>query len=285
MADLATDTRPEPLGGGRYRLALSDEWSFRHPSGGVLTTVAPRAAALELGEPELRVRSATTLFTSVIEAGPVECAVRVLRRGNAAAQVHVNVSAGGASEPGVDVVATFGRDLGSTYSFTDVTPPFVAAPGECPPLDAPTPIGRRFLPPIFRNVETRLALGHLWWETGWEPGPARLARWMRYRTPQRLASGTLDPLCVPPLVDTMPPSAIQRLGPGFTPFVAPSLDLTVHFLTPPASDWLLVDTHTRWVGEGYGSADVHVWDESRMLVAFGTQMWLFRKVPPGVGLG
>jgi acyl-CoA thioesterase len=286
VADLAKDTLPEPLGDSRYGVTLSNEWSFLRPSGGVLTTLALRAAALELGVPELRVRSATALFTTALEAGPAHCLVRVLRRGNAASQVHVTVSAGGTSEPGLDVVATFGRDLGSTYAFVDAAPPDVPAPDACPALDAPTPIGRRFVPPIFRNVETRLALGHRWWESEWEAGPARLARWMRYRTPQRLPrGGGVDPLCLPPLVDTMPPSAIQKLGAGFTPFVAPSLDLTVHFLAQPTSDWLLVDTHTRWVGEGYGSAHVHVWDEQRNLVGFATQMWMFRKVPPGTGAG
>jgi hypothetical protein len=42
---------------------------------------------------------------------------------------------------------------------------------------------------------------------------------------------------------------------------------------------VLTDTHTRYADDGYGSADVHVWDEAGHLVAFATQMWIFRKVP------
>jgi acyl-CoA thioesterase len=277
-ADLSADTAPRRVSPGLYRVTLGEPWSFRDPSGGVLMTTALRAAQVELGDPGLSVRSATTLFSSVVRAGELDVSVRVIRRGGATAQLQVNVRNTGSAEPGLDVVATFGRDRDSGPSFVDVERPAVPAPLECPVLHHPTPVARGFVPPIFHNLDVRLALGHPWWDGAWPAGRARLARWMRYLVPQRLGSGTLDPLCLPPLVDTMPPSAIQKLGPGFTPFIAPSLDLTVHFFSPGESDWLLIDTHTRLAQAGYGSADVHVWDEDGTLVGFATQMWMFRKV-------
>lgn len=282
--DLRADTAPRAEGGGRYSLALDPGWSFRDPSGGVLTTVALRAAVEEIAEPAFRVRSATTLFASRIEAGSLEVVVRVLRRSAAAAQVEVALRNPGVDEPGLIVVATLGRDLdrGPDWpTFVDVEAPSVPDPELAPHLPDPTPVHAEFRPPIFESVDVRLALGHRWWTRDFPAGPARLARWMRYRVPQRLADGTIDPLALPPLVDTMPPSAIQRLGPEFRPFVAPSLDLTVHFLEPVTTPWLLVDTRTRYAGRGYGAADVQVWDEARRLVATATQMWIFRRAPTG----
>jgi acyl-CoA thioesterase len=280
-ADLALDTAPRLLAPSLYRVDLPVTWNFRNPSGGVLMTAALRAAGVELGDPELQLRSATTVFSSVVLAGALDIRVRVIRRGGATAQVHVSLANPGATDTGLELVATFGRARDEGPEFIDVEPPVVPSPAEAPLLHTATPISRRFVPPIFRNAEMRLALGHPWWDSGWPAGPARLARWMRYHVPQRLADGRLDPLALPPLVDTMPPSTIQKLGPGFTPFIAPSLDLTLHVLAPTRSDWLLLDTHTRHAGAGYGAADVHVWDEDRRLVAFATQMWMFRKAPPG----
>jgi acyl-CoA thioesterase len=134
------------------------------------------------------------------------------------------------------------------------------------------------VPPIFANLETRLAYGANWWRSDFEPGPARVGRWIRYREPAVLADGRFDPLALPPVVDLMPPSMIQRLGPKFEPFFAPSLDLTVHFLADTTSEWLLYDTETRYAGDGYASAGVHVFDPSGALVGYATQMWIHRRL-------
>jgi acyl-CoA thioesterase len=279
-ADLRADTTPTWVSAGKYRLDFPDAWSFRHPSGGALMTAVLRAAQAELDDAGLRIRSATALFASVIDVGLLDIDVRVIRKGGVAAQVSATLKNAGGTEPGLEVVATFARDRDEGPAFIDVERPEVPPPLATEIVKSPTPVAHRWMPPIFRQLEARLAIGQPWWKDDWTPGPARLARWMRYRTPQRLEDGTFDPLSLPPVVDTMPPSAIQRLGPGFTPFVAPSLDLTVHFFEPITTEWLLTDTHTRYAGNGYGGADVHVWDEAGKLVCFATQMWIFRKVPP-----
>lgn len=279
MAHILRDTEPTRVGPGRYRLDLSDGWNFRGPSGGVLTTVALRAAQAEIGIPGFRARSATTLFSSAIEAGPLLIDVERVRTGGAAAQVRIRLVNERSEEPGLDVLATFGRDLAFGPAFVDAEPPSVPRPVDAPPLTAPTPVSESFLPRFFQNLEVRLALGHFSWSKDWVAGPARICRWMRYLESPLDAHGAMDPLCLPPVMDTMPPSTIQKLGPGFTPFVAPSLDLTVHFFAPPRSEWLLVDTRTLRAGEGYGSASVHVWDEHGTLAGYATQLWMFRKVP------
>jgi acyl-CoA thioesterase len=163
--------------------------------------------------------------------------------------------------PGLEVSATFGRDR-TGVDVIDVEPPAVPPPDEARVMDDPEGLEPLRRPAFFANLETRLALGEPWWSGGsWTPGPARLARWFRYRVPQRLADGRLDPFALPPIADTMPPALKQKLGPDHPPFHAPSLDLTVHFLEDTTSEWLLTNVHARRARSGYATASAEIWDE------------------------
>ncbi|MGE3497182.1 MAG: acyl-CoA thioesterase [Candidatus Binatia bacterium] len=279
-ADLARDTAVSKLAAapGWYTAELPDAWSFHTPSGGALMSVAMRAMQEELSEPALRPLSATTVFCSPVPAGGLEVRVEVLRHGGAAAQLRAQLSSTSVPGPGLDVSATFVRARSGMADMIDARPPPVPPPAECPSFDElPPPPDPR--PRFFRNVESRLALGDVWWEKGWKPGAARTARWFRYAVPQRLPDGRLDPLAIPPLADTMPPAVVQKLGPDHPPFFAPSLDLTVHFLDDTSSEWLLVSAHSRRARAGYASADAEIWGEDGTLVAFATQTMLLRRPP------
>jgi len=275
--DLARDTAITRLevAPGWYTADLCEAWNFRTPSGGALMTVAMRAMQTELGDPDLRPLSANTHFCSPVPAGPLEVRVEVLRHGGAAAQVRAQLCSTTMPGPGLEVSATFGRERRG-IDFLDVTPPHVQPPDELPPIDS---MGVE-PPPFFLNLESRIAIGHPWWGSNeWQPGPARMARWFRYRIPQRLPDGRFDPLAIPPIADTMPPALIQKLGPKREPFFAPSLDLTLHFLEDTTSQWLLTDVHVRRARAGYASAQSEIWDESGRLVAVGVQMMMLRRAP------
>lgn len=283
--DLAADTAVTRLkvAPGWYTADLPPAWNFRTPSGGVLMTVAMRAMEEELNDPDLRPLSANTHFCSPVPAGPLEVRVEVLRHGNAAAQIRAQLSSTIVPGPGLEVSATFGRPR-EGIDLIDVSPPDLPSPDEAPTFDLEPRADGTATPSFFTNLDTRLADGHPWWTEGWEPGPARLARWFRYRVPQRRASGVLDPLAIPPIADTMPPALRQKLGPGSEPFHAPSLDLTLHFLEDTSSQWLLTNVHAIRARAGYASADIEIWDDGGRLLATGTQMMMIRKVPPGPGL-
>jgi len=278
-ADLAHDTAVTKLAvaPGWYTAELSNAWDFRTPSGGALMTVAMRAMQQELADPDLRPLSANTHFCSPVPAGPLEIRVEVLRHGGAAAQLRAQLSSTSVPGPGLEVSATFARDRPGV-DVIDTTPPAVPPPDQCPSLANATLIGGHQAPPFFENFDTRLAQGHMWWRKDWPAGPARIARWFRYKTPQRLADGRLDPLALPPLADTMPPALIQKLGPDHEPFFAPSLDLTVHFLEDTTAEWLLTAVHARRARAGSATADVEIWDDRGTLVAYATQMMLLRRI-------
>ena len=277
--DLARDTAVTKLAvaPGWYTAELSNAWDFRTPSGGALMTVAMRAMQEELGDPGLRPLSANTHFCSPVPAGPLEVRVEVLRHGGAAAQVRAQLSSTTVPGPGLEVSATFARDRDGV-DLIDTAPPPVPPPDQCASFDVEPLIGRD-RPRFFANLESRLAQGHMWWTKGWAPGPARIARWFRYRVPQRLADGRFDPLAIPPIADTMPPALIQQLGPDHEPFFAPSLDLTIHFLEDTNAEWILTAVHVPRARGGYATADAEIWDDRGRLIATATQMMLLRRVP------
>lgn len=277
--DLAADTAVTRLrvAPGWYTANVPSAWNFRTPSGGVLMTVAMRAMQEELGDPGLRPISANTHFCSPVPAGPLEVRVEVLRHGGAAAQLRAQLSSTSMPGPGLEVSATFGRDRDG-IDLIDTEPPEVLPPDEAPELEMLIGTVRDSRPAIFANFDTRLVLGAPWWESDWTPGPAQLARWFRYKVPQRRADGTLDPFALPPIADTMPPALMQKLGPNHEPFHAPSLDLTVHFLEDTDAEWLLVNVHARRARAGYATASAEIWDDRRRLLAFATQTMMLRRV-------
>lgn len=278
--DLARDTAVTKLAvaPGWYTAELSNAWDFRTPSGGALMTVAMRAMQEELADPGLRPLSANTHFCSPVPAGPLEVRVEVLRRGGAAAQVRAQLSSTSMPGPGLEVSATFARGR-EGLDVLDTAPPQVPPPDECPSGDEARLSILTERPRIFESLEWRLAQGHLWWTKGWTAGPARIARWFRYRVPQRLSDGRFDPLAIPPIADTMPPALIQKLGPDHAPFFAPSLDLTIHFLADTDAEWILTAVHVPRARAGYATANAEIWDERGRLIATATQMMLLRRVP------
>jgi len=278
-ADLALDTAVTPVPGspGHYTTNLPDAWSWNLPSGGVLMTVALRAIEATIADATFRPVSATTIFCSPVPAGPLDIRVEVLRRGNAAVQARASLRAQASAETDLEVSATFARERPG-FDLLDTAPPRVPAPEEAPSIVEPRrSVAGRSEYPFLDNFDSRLALGHIWWKPGWPAGSARYARWMRYKTPQRLADGTLDPFAIPPIADLMPPALRQKLGPEGPHFHAPSLDLTVHFLDPTTSDWHLVSVWARRARAGYATAEAEVWGADGRLTAYATQTMILRK--------
>ncbi len=281
MPDLAVDTRvtPDPDVAGRYRLALPDHWDYLMPSGGVVMTAALRAAEAAVADPVLRFASATTIFCTPIHAAPLVADVTVLRRGGSTAQLQVALAhakpiehgEGDLDNRGIVATATFVRErkgpdvIGVAFP-TDVRPLADAIPTDDTAANNPH---ARFR--FYQQLECRIAHGDRYWTEGLVEGPARYARWLRYKVPQRDASGHFDRLAIPPLVDTMPTALHRAIGPGSYRFYAPSLDLTTYVVDDTDREWLLVDVRVRRARGGWAIADVEVWDDAGRFIAYGAQ--------------
>ena len=174
-------------------------------------------------------------------------------------------------------MAAFGEDReGFTFSRT---PPEAPAPEMAPLPEDPPPEFRRFRASFFDQVEMRPVRMNPSWRPDWKAGAAEAVRWMRYRRAPRLADGTIDPLALVALSDTMPPAIIQKLGPGTPMFFAPSVDLTAHVLESTREEWILLRSRCRHASDGYASADNELWSRDGRLLVYATQVMFFRLGP------
>jgi acyl-CoA thioesterase len=275
VGSFAQDVVVSSEGEGRYRCELSGDWDLvAVPQGGVITSVALRAAALEVDSQDQTLRTCTTVFAGQVTAGPLVIDVKVLRRGRSATQLLASVTNDGA-DSGATVLAVYGRRRPGP-TFVDVAPPEVPSPTACRSYREPPPAGvEAFQPlPFWSRVEGRAALGHPPWEA-FEPVGSDVATWLRFDEPPRLADGMLDPLGLLTLADRMPGCIGERLGHRGPRWFAPSADLTVHLLEPLRTEWVLAHDRARWADDGWASAESHLWDEHGTLVAYATQMMLF----------
>jgi acyl-CoA thioesterase len=275
----------EPAAPGRYRVDVEPRWNCPAvPQGGMMVAIAAKAMAVELDDPDQRLRSLTTVFAGQVPSGPVIADVSVLRRGRSMSQAMVDLRAPGA-DAGHTTVAVFGRSR-TGFEFTDLRMPEVPPPHECPSFRDPLPpeaAGFAQRPPFafWENVEGRPALGHPPWED-YVPTSSDCACWYRFDEPPMLADGTLDPFAVVALCDLMPSSVGERMGPGQPQWLPPSADLTVHLLAAARSEWLLAHLRARRASDGYASLEMATWDQTGQLVAHAAQVMIlaFPDGPP-----
>lgn len=275
-ADLAADTQVIALGAGRYAARFTPAWSFVMPSGGVVMTIALRAMVAELADDAFSPMAGTTTFCAPVPEGDAELMVTILRRGKAACQVRVTGYVAEGSVLAFETTATFVRERSGPEMIGASFPP-VRGIVDSQSMDAPHPRNPHTRYPFFANLEMRLAAGPRWWFDSYPPGEARFARWFRYLKPQIDGHGNLDPLALPPIADTMPPAVIAGLGSGGPRLYAPSLDLTVHFLEPSPTEWVLVSVYARRARAGYATAEAELWSEDRRLIGFATQTMYLRE--------
>jgi acyl-CoA thioesterase len=280
FADDTTVTRADE---SRYEATIPDAWNLRPlPHGGYVTALALRAMSDRLDHPEQRLRTLHTAFVAQVAAGPVTIGVELLRAGRSMSHLRAEVTNVGA-ERGHVTTAVFGapRD-GFAYTDLDV-PRDVPPPHECPSFRDPPPPGVEFFDPMpfwAQIVEGRAAIGHAPWED-YAPERAVRGMWYRFDDTPLLDDGTLDPLAMVVLADTMPGAVSERVGPQPRTWFAPSVDLTVHLLNDCRSPWVYAHNTGRFAGDGYASADMALWDrgpegtDEPVLVAYATQLFLF----------
>lgn len=273
-------TRVEP---GRYRSAIDPIWNLRPlPQGGIVTVLALRAMQDALGHDEQRLRTLHTTFVGQVAHGPVDIDVELLRAGRSMSHLRASVANEGAAAGHV-TTAVFGSTRPG-FDFTDLRPPLdVPHPDDCPSFrDPPPPDFPGFTPMPFwaERLEGRPALGHAPWDD-YVPDRAERAAWYRFDETPFLDDGTLDPLALVVMADTMPGAVGERIGRQPRMWFAPSVDLTVHLLGECRSPWVLGHNQARFAGDGYASADMALWDcgpdctDEPRLVAYATQLFLF----------
>lgn len=280
----ADDTAVVAAGSGRYDAVIRPAWNLRPlPQGGVVTALALRAMIAELDHPEQRLRTLHTAFVAQVADGPVRIDVELLRAGRSMSHLRAEVRNPDAPR-GHLTTAVFGATRDG-FSFTDLEPPAeIRRPSECPSFRDPPPEDWSFdgdpAPFWAELVEGRGVTGHPPWED-FEPDRAENTSWYRFDDAPMLDDGTMDPLALVVLADTMPGAVGEKVGRQDRAWFAPSVDLTVHLLDDCRSPWVLAHNRARFAGDGYASADMALWDcgpdgtDEPRLVVYATQLFLF----------
>jgi acyl-CoA thioesterase len=276
FADLAADTavRADPETPGRFHVTLPDHWDYLLPSGGVVMTCAMRVAEAAVADPLMRLASATTIFATPMHPGKLVAEAHIIRRGKSAVQMRVAMRHAEApvddENVGLEMLVTFLRDRRGPDVKGVAFPPVRSLEDSISVEDGkPNNPHTRFR--FYQQLDCRIASGEAFWSSDLKPGPARYARWLRYKHPQRDRNGNFDHLALPPLIDTMPTALHRAIGPGPYRFYAPSLDLTTYFVDDTTREWLLVDVTLRRARMGWAIADVEVWDDEKRFIAYGSQ--------------
>lgn len=273
--DLLADTVVTAVGGGRYTASISADWNAAiYIFGGIPMTVALRAAIAELDDDGYVPRSVNAIFCAPMRAGDWVIDAEVLRAGRSARQVSVDVSnADTDNVPQVRMTATFGpsRDEGLVFSEVDF-PPGVPRPDEID--SAPLRAGDDIPIPVIRQLEVHPVLGHNSPFAPTEPGPARSARWVRFRRP---VGADLPSLAVH--ADELGLSVMQKRHRDDPFWMVLSLDIGIHLIARPDSEWILLDSTATEAGDGFCSGVVNLWDTSKRLVAVASQRAMIREMP------
>ena len=268
--------RRDGQGDGAFRAFVGEEWNCPIvPHGGLMTATTVRAMTAALDQPDQSLRSVTTVFAAQVQAGPVDIDVDVLRRGRSISQVSATARTPG-NDAGHTTLAVFGAPRDG-YEFTDLEPPVVPPPDECPSFRDPLPEGivRDMHMNFWDYIEGRPASGHPPWEP-YVPTSSERAAWYRFDEPPMLDDGRLDPLAVLTMCDTMPGAVSERTGYRDHFYIPPSCDLTVHLLGDARTEWVLAVNRARFAGDGYASTEMEIWDANcEQLVAYATQQMFF----------
>lgn len=265
---------------GRFLAHLPVTWAAPNvPQGGISLAAATRAMQAALGDVAMPLRSVSCVFAAPVEAGDVEIDVSVLRQGRSVAQVTSTMRTPGRTA-GLTAIAVFGATRPG-FEFTDVAAPEFPDPSSLPRFRDGLPDGvemqEDFEPfPIWtHHIEGRPVVGHPPWED-YEPTGSERQTLQRFDETPRDADGTVDPLALVCLCDTMPGAVAERMGqPIEHPWYGPSADLTVHITGTARSEYLLMRNFARRATDGYASLEIELWDPTEGLVAYGTQTMIF----------
>jgi acyl-CoA thioesterase len=273
------DLELDVVGEGRFATTISDAWKLAvAPQGGIVAAIAVRAMQHVLDHPEQTLRTLTAMFVGVVQGGPVEVEVQVLRRGRSMSQLTATVRNPGAPA-GLTAIAAFGAPRRG-FEFTELAMPDVPGPDGIRSFRDPLPDGVVFefdgppMPFWQEVIEGRPVIGRPPWEP-YEDSAAEVASWVRIDHPPTTGDGTLDVAAAIVVCDTMPGSVGQKVGPDSGQWFAPSVDYTLHVFRPITSGWLLQHGRARHAGDGYASVDMALWDQAGHLLAYATQVMLF----------
>ena len=258
------DTAVRRLADGEYEARIDPGWWIVvGPNGGYLAAIVTRALQASVGDPERTPRSLTVHYASPAREGTVRIATRVERAGRNLSTLSARMEQDGRLI--VTALAAFARSRPSA-EFADVHMP------EVPPPESLQPMPAQFarITPMRAQLDSRLAFG----EPMRASQPRALAGgWLRLAEPRLLDAPLLALFC-----DAWPPAVAQhRALAERPPGGMPTVDLTIHFRSPPPADarpddFYLGVFRSNTLRSGFAEEDGEIWTRSGTLLAHSRQL-------------
>jgi len=245
---------------GRYTANLDPEWTVSgKPHGGYLLAVLARAAiAADNHGTHPHPVSASAVYLSPPDIGPVTVVVESLRKGKSASQLRAHLIQ--KDRTCVEALFTLGRLDDTTDQRWVDAPPVEVAPAETCPVSPIEPPGAGVRVAMLDMVEQRLDRASFRGPAG---GSGEIRGWLSF------ADATpFDPVSLLYAVDSFPPATFTIGSIGWVP----TLELTVYIRGVPAPGRLRVRQRARVLAGNLVDQVCEIWDSRDRVVAQATQL-------------
>jgi acyl-CoA thioesterase len=260
VSAFAQATAVEPAGDGAWRATCDGGWSTGlGPNGGYLAAIVLRAMTAQLGDPARHARSLTCHYLRPPVEGEVLVEATVERSGRSLSTLTARLTQDG--RLCVLSVGAFAIELDGVLDYTSSPPP-AAGPDVTPRLPPAPEV------PITQHFEMRPALGAPLYAGAEE---AVSGGWLRFDDD----GAPLDAPALAMFADAWWPSPLPRLT---RPAALPTIDLTVHFRSPPVADGpVLAVFRSSTSSGGFFEEDGELWSGDGVLLAHSRQLALLVK--------
>ena len=262
MTTFEKDTTVSKTGAGAYEADVSENWWVaRGPHGGYLASILLRALIDTVDDDARSPRSLTVHYAAAPVAGPARIETEVVRSGSRLSTVSARLLQG--DQTLAMAIAAFSMDWGG-LDYTDQTMPETVPPEEGFPIHEVDSV-----PEFVRRFHMMGTLGDLPFSGAAE---AKLGGWIRLAEPV-----LADSVVVATLMDAWAPVTFPV---ATEPFVAPTIDLTIHFRAPLPHPGARVDDFyfgrfwSHLARDGFFEEDGELWSKDGVLLAQSRQLAL-----------
>lgn len=224
-------------------------------NGGYTMAMFARAALLRSGRSDVISISAHFLAPGVV--GPIAVTADPIKEGKRFATTRVDLANDERTMLSGTVI-TGNLDDGEGPSLITATAPEIPTPESCIRT-----VSDEFFPPPFvdridQRIDPATAMGE-------QPGPI-VRGWMRL-----LDDEPMDTLALVMASDSLPPTVFNT---HLEPSWVPTVQMTIHIRNRPTTEWILLDSHTRFVTGGMFEVDNTVFDQNGEVLAHSRQLQL-----------
>ena len=224
-------------------------------NGGYSMAMIARAAILSSGRDD--VISVSAHFLAPGTVGPVTATVDPIKDGKRFTTTRVDLTGAGRTMLSGTVI-TGNPDDGDGPELITGSAPDIAPPEACVRSESAEFFPPPFVDRIHQVIDPAIASG--------STNSPEVRGWMKL-----LNDEPLDTLALVLASDSMPPTVFYT---ELEPSWVPTVQMTIHIRNRPTTEWMLLDSRTRFITGGMFEVDNTIFDEDGMVLAHSRQLQL-----------